>query len=265
MPLVIDRQFTSQAAISCFIATTPWAGSQLLCRMLRATELVGHPRDYFNPLEVVRRSQEWGLFDSGEDFAPRYLDAVAESAMGDNNVLSVNLPWSHQRWLSRFAREASPDPAAASPRSDAEVIAAWYPRTRYLYLTRADKARQAASWYLGRQSGSALVGGAERPGHPPDFQEVRWIETLIARQEKAWESYFQLHAIGAHRIEYEALLERPEETVAEILGWLRLPDSPARAWSGEVHRQRQAEPAAWLPDYLAQREQLSTIIGVRQG
>ncbi len=148
--------------------------------------------------------------------------------MGRNGVLSINLPWSHQRWLVRFARTARPDPPDAVPRSDAQVLEDWYPGTRYLYLTCADMAWQAARWYLGRSAPAAL-GGAPEPGRPPDFQEVRWIETLIARQEQAWECYFEVHGIDAHRIEYEALAENPEETVRGILGWLEPPGPPAPA------------------------------------
>lgn len=259
-------------AVSCVIATTPWSGSQLLARALRATGMAGDPRDYFNPLEVVPRCQEWGLLGPGvfslprvaeADFVARYLNAVTKAAMGRNRVLSINLPWSHQRWLVRFARTATPDPPDAVPRSDAQVLEDWYPGTRYLYLTCADLAWQAARWYLGRSAPAAL-GGAPEPGRPPDFQEVRWIETLIARQEQAWECYFEVHGIDAHRIEYEALAENPEETVRGILEWLELPGPPAQQWTGKLPRVRPQEALEWLPDYLAGRDRLSTVIGVRQ-
>jgi LPS sulfotransferase NodH len=208
---------------------------------------------------------KWGLLGSGDDFPTRYLSAVAKSAAGANGVLSVNLPWSHQRWLTRFARMALPDAAPATRRYDAEVLEAWYPQTRYLYLTRADKAGQAAGWYLARRAGLAAVGNGLAHAQPPDFQEVRWIEALVSHQERAWEAYFQVHTIDAHRVEFEAFVEHPEETVAGILGWLGLPSPPEQAWIGRVHQQRLVPPVSWLPDYLAQRDQLSTTIGVRQG
>jgi LPS sulfotransferase NodH len=252
-------------AISCLIATTPWSGTAPLCQELRATGLAGYPRDYFNPLEVVQRSREWHLLHTAKDFAARYMNAVSKSARGPNGALSVNLPWSHQRWLVRFARAASPDDTATAVRTDAAVLETWYPQTRYLYLTSSDKARQAARWYLGRTGSAAAVGGAPRPGQPSDFQEVRWIEALIARQERAWEIYFRMHEIEAHRIEYEAFQAHPEETVAEILGWLGLSGAPDRARNGKGRPQRPAKPIDWLPDYLAQRDRLSTTIGVRQG
>jgi LPS sulfotransferase NodH len=259
-------------AVSCVIATTPWSGSQLLARALRVTRLAGDPRDYFNPLEVVPRCQEWGLLGPGvyslprvaeADFVAHYLKAVAKAATGRNGVLSINLPWSHQRWLVRFARTARPDPPGTVPRSDARVLEEWYPGTRYLYLTCADMAWQAARWYLGRSAPAAL-GGAPEPGRPPDFQEIRWIETLIARQEQAWECYFEVHGIDAHRIEYEALAENPEETVRGILGWLEPPGSPPPKWQERLPMARAPETVDWLPGYLAERNQLSTEIGVRQ-
>jgi LPS sulfotransferase NodH len=243
----------------------------LLCGALRATGLAGDPRDYFNPFEVVRRGEGWGLLGSEGDFAERYLSAVGQAATGGNGVLSVNLPWSHQRWLVRVARAALPANSPVAARSDAEVLEDWYPRTHYLYLTSDDKARQAIDWYLGRpavpagSAGQAPVGGAPRDGEPPDFQEVRWIETLIARQEHAWECYFQLHGIDVYRVAYEAFLDRPEETVTGILHWLDLPDSPDLDWADEIHQERLAGPVDWMPGYLAERDRLSETIGVRQG
>jgi LPS sulfotransferase NodH len=237
----------------------------LLSRALRATGLAGDPRDYFNPFEVVRRGEGWGLLGSEGDFAARYLTAVGRTATGGNGVLSANLPWSHQRWLVRVARAALPAASPDATRSDAEVLEAWYPRIHYLYLTCDNKARQAIDWYLGRFTGPAPVGGEQQPDEPPDFQEVRWIETLIARQEQAWECYFQMHGIDAHRVSYEMFLERPEETVAGILEWLQQPSSPTLDWVAEVHQERLVGPVGWMTDYLAERDWLCETIGVRAG
>jgi len=74
-----------------------------------------------------------------------------------------------------------------------------------------------------------------------------------------------VNGIDPHRIEYEDFLAHPEETVSGILEWLGVPGTPERAWPGEAHRERLAKPVAWLSDYSAARDQLSTTIGVRQG
>jgi trehalose 2-sulfotransferase len=269
----------SQPELSCFIATTPWSGSEALCDALRATGLTGNPRDYFNPLAVVPRSIRWRLLGPGQDhlprqperdFAARYLDGVTRAAMGPNGVLSVNLPWSHQRWLTRFARAAAPDVPGNPTRSDADIIEAWYPRPRYLYLTSADTARQAGRWYLGQNVGPVAArpgeaNGEARRGRPADFQKVRWIETLIYRQENAWETYLRLHGIDAHRVTYEDFLAHPEETVSGILRWLGLPGSPVPPWDGEPYLQRLNRRVDWLDDYAAARERLSPAIGVYGG
>jgi LPS sulfotransferase NodH len=262
--------------LSCFIATTPWCGSAMLCQALQASGKAGNPHDYFDPLGVVSRSVEWRLLGPGQDhlprqpereFAARYLNAVTKAAMGRNGVLSVNLPWSHQRWLTRFGRAAAPDVPGTPTRSDADIVETWFPGTRYLHLTCADTVRQAGRWYLGQDigpvtPGPATPGGLAHPGQPADFQKVRWIEALIFRQEQAWESYFDLHAIDAHRIEYEEFLAHPQDTVRGILQWLGLPGAPARRWRGEVHRRRAARHDDWLDEYAAARERLSPTIGV---
>jgi trehalose 2-sulfotransferase len=258
---------------SCLIATTPWSGGHLLCQALWDTRLAGNPRDYFNPLKVVPRSVELGLLGPGRDhvprqpqkeFADRYLNAVARAGTGPGGVFSAHLPWSHQRWLARFARAAAPDVEGTPTRSDAVVLEQWYPQTRYVYMTSTDVARQAGRWYLGR-TGPAAMGGGPQPGQPLDFQEVRWIEALISRQQQAWEVYFQVNGIEARRIRYEDFLARPEETVGGIIDWLGVPGTPERAWNGDDHRERLARPVAWLSDYAAARDRLSAVIGVRQG
>jgi trehalose 2-sulfotransferase len=260
--------------LSCLIATTPGAGSYLLCQALWETRLAGDPRDYFNPLKVVPRSVGWGLLGPGRDhlprqpedeFAGRYLNAVATAGTGPGGVFSAHLPWSHQRWLARFARAASPDVVGTSSRSDAVVLEQWYPQTRYVYMTSADVARQAGRWYLGRRSRPAATDGGTHPGQPLDFQEVRWMETLVSRQQRAWEVYFRVNGIEPYRIGYEDFLAHPEETVGGLLKWLGVPGTPAQVWHGEDHRERLARPAAWLSDYSAARDRLSAAIGVRQG
>jgi LPS sulfotransferase NodH len=271
-----------QPELSCLIATTPWCGSDMLCRALQASGKVGNPSDYFDPLGVVTRSVKWQLLGPGQDhlprqpereFAARYLAAVTKAAMGRNGVLSVSLPWSHQRWLARFARAAAPDVPGDPTRSDADIIEEWYPRTRYLYLTSADTARQAGRWYLGRgvgpvapgraaPSGPAEPNGEAHPGQPADLQKVRWIETLIFRQEHAWETYLRVHEIDALRITCEDFAAHPEETVSGIIRWLGLPGSPVRRWDGERHLQYLTRPADWLDDYAAARDRLSPSIGV---
>jgi trehalose 2-sulfotransferase len=260
--------------VSCLVATTPGSGSQLLCQALWETRLAGNPRDYFNPLKVVPRSAEWGLLGAGRDrlprqpeseFAGRYLNAVARAGTGPNSVFSAHLPWSHLRWLARFARAASPDVAGTPTRSDAMVLEQWYPKTRYVYVTSADVARQAGRWCLGRRTGPAATDSGPHPRQPPDFQEVRWAEALIFRQQQAWEVYFRVNGIEAHRIGYEDFLAHPEQTVGGILDWLGVPGTPAQVWNGEDHRERLARPAPWLSDYSAARDRLSAAIGVRQG
>jgi LPS sulfotransferase NodH len=190
---------------SLLIATTPWSGSQLLCEGLRATGRAGDPRDYFNPLEVVRRSRRWDVLGCPErEFPVRYMTAAVTAAADGGAVRGVSVPWSHQRWLVRMARAALDD-SQAWARTDAEAIGDWFPFPRYLYLTSENIADQAARWEQGRRG---------------DFPGTRAIETMITRQEDSWELFFQVHGIAPRRIDYETLLANPEETIEGILGWL---------------------------------------------
>ncbi len=201
----------------------------------------------------------------GSRFHPRYLNAVTKAGIGRNGVLSVNLPWSHQRWLVRFARTAAPDVVGTpTPVRRPGARSTAIPGTRYLYVTSTDVAWQAARWYLGRiRARDARRCAAARP--PPDFQEIRWIETLISRQEQAWECYFEVHGIDAHRIEYEALAGRPGGDGAgnsRLAGTARF----TRAKMERKAARRAAYPKRWngCPATWPQRDRLSAAIGIRQ-
>jgi LPS sulfotransferase NodH len=241
--------------VSCLIATTPWSGSGRFYGALRATGAVGDTREYFNPLRVMIRSREWGLSGAGGDFMPRYLRAVVSTATGPNRALSIGLPWSHQRWLVRVARSAL-SPAADEAPSDAEVIEAWYPRSRYVYLVSGDPVTQAVNWYA-QQFG----------GRVPDLQEVRWRETLIRHQENAWEMFFMVHGITPYRVEFRQFRQHPDQTTAEILDWLGVTATARRGQNDELGlgppQPRASQRADWLDGYLEARESLQEVIGLR--
>jgi LPS sulfotransferase NodH len=262
-----EQAVPPQVVLSCLVASTPWAGSQQFCNALDATDVVGRPDDYFDPMKVVGRSRSWDLLGTGDEFPLRYLTAVREEATGANGVCSSNLWWSHARWLIRMARAASgaSDATGVHPESDAAAVTALFPNTRYVHVRATDTVRQALRWYAALHP--ELLAESQRPAPwrltEPDFQEVRWIETLIDRQDEAWSRYFDIHGIIAETVEYEQFIDRPEEAVGVVLQSLGLTGSSPLTW-------RPAGPAgdgprldAWLGRYESVRDQLNPSVGVR--
>jgi LPS sulfotransferase NodH len=253
-----------QVVLSCLVTSTPWAGSRQLCRALDATDAVGNPEDYFDPLKVVPRSRAWDLLGTGDGFPVRYLIAVRQAATGVNGVCSANLWWSHARWLIRMARAAS-NAGIDRPESDADAVAALFPNTRYLHVRARDTPRQALRWYAAQHPELLDGSGALSPGRitRPDFQEVRWLEALIDRQEQAWIKYFDVHGIVAHIVDYEQLVVQPDETVGTVLRSLGLNRLSAATWRPTGDGGDDVQLDAWLGQYASVREKLQAKVGVR--
>ncbi len=248
------------------MASTPWAGSWQLCRALGATGVAGAPGEYFSPQSVVARSRAWGLLGSEARFPAGYLDAVRAVATGDNGVCTVSVAWSHLRWLVRMARAALVATGGPSC-SDAEAVAAWFPDARYVHLRCDDAARQALRWYAAMHPEAGDDGGRPGPGGGPvpDFQEVRWLESMILRHDHSWESYFGVHGIVALPVEFEQLAERPVETVGDVLASLGL--TPATPVAPEPFGDwgRIGSSEVWLDRYLEVREAMEATVGIRAG
>lgn len=236
------------------------AGSRLLYRRLAATGRVGNPDEYFDPLTVIRRARQWQLIGpAADDFPARYLAAVRSTATGANGVCGLNVTWSHFRFLTRVAHAACAAHATEETvRSDEDAVAAWIPNRRYVHLRCRDTPRQALRWYLSLHRGPA---GAE-----PDFQEVRWLESMIKSQEKGWHTHFFVHGIDAHEVVREDFLLDPTGTVEAIMRFLGLTSAvPAPPRPGaDLTGQSGSEPSdVWLEPYLASRKRLSATVGVR--
>ena len=254
---------STRLVLSCLVTSTSRAGGTQLCEALGATGAVGAPADYFNPLKAVSRSRAWKLLGAEGQFPERYLARVRLAATGYNDVCCVGLTWPHLTWLVRMARAALVGNDGASC-TDAEAVAAWFPNVRYVHLRCRDTTRQALRWYASLHP--ELLGGGRSGGlghtPAPDFQEVRWLETLVLQHERSWQTYFHLHGIVPEMVEYEQFHERSDETVGAIIETLGLSVLSGSARNRPSPDRHHASDL-WPGQYLAVRDQLSATIGIR--
>jgi LPS sulfotransferase NodH len=241
------------------LASTPGAGAGRLAKLLDATGKVGEPIACFDPLTAPAFGREWSVL-AGDDWAKRYLMAARDAATR-GGICSVRLNWPHIRWLVSLAR-AGLRAADDDPRSDAELIAAWFPNGRYLHLHCDDTARQAWRWYLARHP---EVPGPNAAQPSPDFQEVRWLETVVTRHYRAWETFFVVHGISAHALERDDLFSSPGPAIAEVLSWMGLSATRARLPNTVPPGPQERRADAWAEPYRATRRRLSGVVGVRSG
>lgn len=247
------------ASLTVLVASTPGAGSWRLGKLLGSTGAIPAPITCFNPFSVPSLSRKWAVARGTDEWPARYLNR-ALSAATHEGVCCVSLMWLHARWLMRIARASLASTDDIDSLSDADVISAWFPRARYLHLRSADTARQALRWYAARHPRLP----SRRSGAPiPDYQEVRWLETIVVRQSRSWQAFFDIHGIDPQVIEYNDLRTRQSETAGAILTSLGLAASP-RKFSDDLPDgpiDRRAE--AWLEPYRQARPRLSTVVGVR--
>jgi LPS sulfotransferase NodH len=240
-------------SLSCLVTSSPGAGLEHLCRALETTGAMGASQDYFNPQDVVSRCDDWGVHGSEADFMHRYVQAVRAAATAPTGVCSVSALWSHQRWMVRALRVGWADSGGVG-QSDADVVAAFFPHLAYIHLSCEDKARQALRWYAEMHPGSDSRA-------VPDYQEVRWRETLIERHERSWRAYFRVHALAAAFTRYEDLREHPAQTLQPILVSLGLNAAVGDLRPPRSHLDETVD--AWHGPYSESRIRLSSKVGDR--
>jgi LPS sulfotransferase NodH len=214
---------------------------------------MGASQDFFNPQDVVSRCDDWGVRGSEAEFVRRYVQAVRAAATAPNGVCSVSVLWSHHRWMVRALRVGWADSAGAG-RSDANVVADFFPHLSYIHLSCEDKARQALRWYAEMHPEPDSRAG-------PDYQEVRWRETLIERHERSWRAYFRVHALTAAFTRYEDLREHPVQTLQTILVSLGLKAAVGEVWPPSSHLEETID--GWYGPYSESRFRLSSKVGDR--
>jgi UDP:flavonoid glycosyltransferase YjiC (YdhE family)/LPS sulfotransferase NodH len=227
------------------------------------------PTAWFDPMRVPRLSHALSVPLGAPDWAARYLsDAVSRATT--NGTCAVSLNWAHLRWLLEMERVAAGGRQSdeGDGLRDVERLANRFPGARYVFVSSHDTARQALRRWAPRTAAlgeeEETSGAGEGPGDAvlPDLQEVRWLETIIERQNRAWEVFFAIHGILPDRVTYEDLKAKPSETLQSLIISLGLgPTSGPEPLSRE-----DAEDvlvSEWLAQYRSVRPRLRATVGVR--
>jgi LPS sulfotransferase NodH len=137
--------------------------------------------------------------------------------------------------------------------SEADVVAAFFPDLTYVHLSCEDQARQALRWYAVTHPGSDSRC-------VPDYQEVRWLETLVSRYERSSQAHFRLHALAPISVRYEDLRERPG-ALQHIVSSLGLQGAVEVPWPPAPDVEEMVE--TWHGPYSEVRSELSRKVGDR--
>ncbi len=134
---------------------------------------------------------------------------------------------------------------------------------RWVYLTRADKARQAVSYYRASASQvwfSGDLSGARRGLQLPDvphFQQIRYLEDVLSNHDSQWQAFFADNGVKPLTIVYEDFVSSFRESIVSVHEHLGVFDLDIRSIK-EPRLRRQSDHISeqWLERYLGVRDSL---------
>ena len=220
----------ARAPAPYLVCTTPRTGSTLLCLLLARTAVAGmQPAPVFGwePLLDLRIGPGAGA--RCED-PSAYLARVLSHTATPNGVRGFKVMWGQAADLGQDLPPVLP------------------PDTRYVWLVRADRLRQAVSWSRAIQT-QCWDSPAQREFAGFEVFDPRHIRSLLAevdRQTAEWEALFKRHGIDPLRIRYEELVGDPQAVARKVLDYLNIcaPDSHS-ATADVFERQADEVTDAW--------------------
>lgn len=212
----------------CYLVlATPRSGSTLLGQGLQATGLAGDPKEFFGH-KMAFWMERWE-----RPTLPAYTDRLIQERSTPNGVFGAKLLHSQLRHLEGLARQDQGLAALALP----DALRRLFPDLHLIWATRADKTRQAISWFKARQTGewgreanreTVKLGRAWRLGDEPlrpgelafDFDGIAALRRQAEEEDAAIGRFIAESALPAYRVVYEEFSPRYEETIFDLLRWL---------------------------------------------
>lgn len=188
----------------------------------------GVPREYLNPL--VRDRLDWGRLAFRE-----YWDRVRQEFTSADGTFGVKVHFNHMERLLTAGHD---------------VVGLIGP-ARWVSLTRLDRVAQAASLHLARRTGRWWGGRSWRPMRYDRDAICRRLAEIDA-QEAGWERLYLDHSITPIRITTERLVERPLETMRQVLEGIGVSGEP-EVVTGPGRDRR---PDRWAERYRAETGQV---------
>ena len=227
------------------ICATPRSGSTLLCDLLTTSGVAGRPNSYFRAENIDEWAESWGVAGTASSNDPvfdrDYVSAMTRVGKAGSGVFGLRLMHGS---IGEAKRRLG---TACGHEGDLPTLfeQAFGP-TRYIHLSRGDKAAQAASLLRAQITGLWHVApdGSERERTTPVRTEQVDAKTLaatrdeLATDDQAWDHFFENHAIAPLRLTYERLAADPHAVLTEVLVALDL--DPAHAVNARVMTRRMA-------------------------
>jgi LPS sulfotransferase NodH len=224
---------------SFFLCSTPRTGSTMLGNMLAETGLVGRAGEYFG--ETFRRDAAWGIGRAGFD---GYLVGCLGHARG-SGTFGLKLHWDQVEGFLHHLRLRR----GLGRLSDAQVIAAIFPRPSYLFLTREDALAQAVSWWKAMTSGKWTDGRPVTGQAAFDFAGIDDRLRQVEVHTERWRRWFAANDVRPLELSYERVAADPTAAVREALAHVGVAVPAGLAIEPQTERQSDEVNEEWIRRY----------------
>ncbi len=229
------------------------SGSNLLSDGLHATRRAGRPNQFFCELFEATYAEKYRL-DPRLDYAG-YVRGIIDATVTSNEVFGFKLMGWYLDWFIEKLRRT----AAFGSGPELELLENAFPRLQLIQIRRRDKLRQAISKARAYQSGQWKVRENEEPAGDPHFDAALIERCLleIKREEDAWSRFFKRTGAEALTIEYEELANNYEESIGNVLAFLKIRVPRRTMLAPETVKQSDATSAEWERRYREMKEPLA--------
>lgn len=238
---------------SYILCTSPRSGSTLLCKLLSATGVSGHPGSYFHEPSLAAWREDLNvdvMREEGERALLHRIFATAiEKGTRGTDLFGLRLQRHSFDFFMKQLAILHPDGA-----SDLARLEAAFGKTLFIHLTRTDKVDQAVSFVRAEQSGlwHKAPDGTElerlSEPQPLEYDPVALQEChdRFTRFDLEWTDWFASEGISPLRMTYEDLAADPQAALRQVLEHLGCDGSEADNVVPGVAKLADATSADWI-------------------
>ncbi|MHA7775364.1 Stf0 family sulfotransferase [Roseibium sp. M-1] len=214
---------------SYILCTSPRSGSTLLCKLLSATGVAGHPGSYFHEPSLAAWQDDLGLVTDPDEpetgSLRKVLAEVTEKGTRGTGIFGLRL---QRHSFDFFMRKLGVLYPGVAP--DLDRLKAAFGETLFIHLRREDKIAQAVSYVRAEQSGlwhrAADGSELERLSAPRPLEydpaALKDCYDRFTRFDRDWQDWFTREGISPLRITYSELSAGPQTTLRLVLERLGL-------------------------------------------